>query len=65
MLSWPPYPTDAVEQWPRTGRGVLKNDWLVYEVLLTSLYTQVETYPLYAASSLAANAFTRCSFGGE
>lgn len=26
---------------------------------------QVETYPLYAASALAANAFVRCAFAGE
>lgn len=27
--------------------------------------TQVDAYPLYAASALAANAFVRCLFAGE
>jgi hypothetical protein len=26
---------------------------------------QVDAYPLYAASALAANAFVRCTFAGE
>lgn len=35
------------------------------QVLTESHREQVDAYPLYAASALAANAFVRCFLGGE
>ena len=48
----------------RTGN--IRRKWIGQNARLTrARHDQVDAYPLYAASAIAANTFVRCTFAGE